>query len=89
MDLPDSFNSILFATMLPTSPENLIDNFYSLERSGKAPDLLLQSMGSTLANLQADHEPGQVFTDDLAPIEWITNSMVINFLLSGGAEQIQ
>jgi predicted membrane-bound spermidine synthase len=89
MDLPDSFNSILFATMLPTSPENLIDNFYFLERSGKAPDLLLQSMGSTLANLQAAPEPGPVFTDDLAPIEWITNSMVINFLLSGGAERIQ
>ncbi len=89
MDLPDSFNSILFATMQPTDPENLTDNFIALERSGKAPELLLQSMGSTLANLRATPDPGLVFTDDLAPIEWITNSMVIDFLLSGGAEQIQ
>lgn len=88
MDLPDSFNSILFATVQPTSAENLTDNFIALERSG-APELLLQSMGSTLANLQAAPEPGPIFTDDLAPIEWLTNSMVIDFLLSGGAEQIQ
>jgi len=32
---------------------------------------------------------GQVFTDDLAPIEWITNSMIANFFLSGETEMLQ
>jgi len=89
MDLPDSFNSILFATMQPTDVGNLVANFIALDQSGTAPGLLMKSMGSTLANLQATPESGQVFTDDLAPIEWITNSMVINFIFSGGAESLE
>ncbi len=89
MDLPDSFNTILFATVQPTEAENLSANFTALNQSGTAPALLMQSMASTLANLQPAPEPGPVFTDDLAPIEWITNSMVVNFLLSGGAESFE
>jgi hypothetical protein len=29
-----------------------------------------------------------VFTDDRAPIEWITNNMVLNFVLSGDVEAL-
>ncbi len=89
MDLPDSFNTILFATVQPTQAENLSANFTALNQSGAAPALLIQSIASTLVNLQPTSEPGPIFTDDLAPIEWITNSMVVNFLISGGAESIK
>lgn len=89
MDLPDSFNSILFATVQPTNADNLSQNYIALDQSGTAPKLLLQAMGSTIANLRATPTPGEIFTDDLAPIEWITNSMVINFLFSGGIENFK
>ncbi len=89
MDLPDSFNSILFATVESTNADNLSLNYIALDQSGTAPRLLLQAMGSTIANLRETPPQGEIFTDDLAPIEWITNSMVINFLTSGGAEDLQ
>jgi hypothetical protein len=30
-----------------------------------------------------------VFTDDRAPIEWLTNSLILNFLLDSGTETLQ
>ena len=30
-----------------------------------------------------------VFTDDRAPIEWLTNNLVINFILHGDVESLQ
>lgn len=89
MDLPDSFNTILFATRQPTKTENFVANFIALDQSGSAPALLMKAMGSTLVNLRATPDPSRVFTDDLAPIEWITNSMVINFITTGGAKSLK
>ena len=39
-----------------------------------------------MSNLQPTPAGGMVFTDDLAPIEWITNDMVLRFILGGGVE---
>jgi hypothetical protein len=43
----------------------------------------------TLANLQPAPQQTTVFTDDLNPIEWLTNNLILNFLLEGGAEAMQ
>lgn len=89
MDLPDTFNTILYATVQPTTPENMDANLtYLAGREGIHP-LLLQAMASARANLQPTPQGGVVFTDDFAPIEWITNSMVFNFFVSGEAEELQ
>lgn len=89
MDLPDSFNSILFASMQPTTSQNLIDNFSALEKTPETPRVLLQAMASTIAHLQPTPTNGTVFTDDWAPIEWITNDMIFDFFISGSAETLQ
>jgi spermidine synthase len=89
MDLPDSFNSILFATVQPTERQNLIDNFTVLSQQADVPPVLLQAMASAINNLQPTPAQGYVFTDDRAPIEWITNDMILNFFLSGNAETLQ
>jgi hypothetical protein len=31
----------------------------------------------------------QVYTDDRAPIEWLTNKIVVDFVLSGGVKELQ
>jgi spermidine synthase len=88
MDLPDSFNSILFATKSPTEISNLAYNFNQLNQSEIHP-LLLDTVRITMENL---HEPpGKtiVFTDDKAPIEWFTNAMIIDFFLQGEMETLQ
>lgn len=89
MDLPDTFNTIVYATVQPTTQANLDANLaYLANREGTHP-LLLQAVTSTRANLKTTPREGTIFTDDLAPIEWITNSMVFNFFVSGEAEELQ
>jgi spermidine synthase len=89
MDLPDTFNSIIYATMQPTNRANLEANILALNGQPNTHPLLIESALSALANLQPTPQEGAVFTDDLAPIEWITNSMVLDFFLSGEVEQLQ
>ena len=76
MDVPGSYNAIVVATVQPTSPENLSANIPLLE------DPVLQSIASeALANLRTV-EPGPVvFTDDRAPVEMLTHSVVFNYIL--------
>lgn len=89
MDLPGTFNSILYATVQPTSAANLAANFDALLALGDTPLLLLETMNVTLASLQPDPPEAMVFTDDFAPIEGLTNDMILKFLLAGDMEQLQ
>lgn len=88
MDIPDSFNTILFATKQPGNWENLYENYNILLGSDVHP-LLLEAMAMTITNRQPTPEITRVFTDDLAPIEWLTNKIVVDYFLSGGLEDYQ
>ena len=88
MDLPDSFNSILFATKTPTNMNNLAINFQQLDTQKSHP-LLLETLKITLENLHTPPQKSLVFTDDKAPIEWFTNAMIIDFFLQGEVETLQ
>lgn len=88
-DLSASYNSILFATMQPTTIQNFMDNYAVLRQDSKTPEFVLQIMAQTYDGLQPNPTSGIVFTDDLAPVEQITNSMVLNFLLSGKVETLR
>jgi len=89
MDIPNTFNSIVYASKQPTVAENLLANYRSLSAGGEAHPLLLTAMSSTIANLRPGYETTQVFTDDRAPIEWLTNNLIVNFLLRGDMETLQ
>ena len=89
VDIPDTFNTILFATVQETSRENLLANYSHLIRLSSVDPLLTQTMEITLTNLQPDPPITHVFTDDHAPIEWITNSMVLGYLMFGDVEEMQ
>ncbi|MDZ4159263.1 MAG: fused MFS/spermidine synthase [Anaerolineaceae bacterium] len=89
MDIPDSFNSIMFATVQLTDPENMLHNLvYLAERSDTHP-LLLFALQRTLENLQPAPAAGTVFTDDMAPVEWITNDMILDYLFFNPTEALQ
>lgn len=89
MDVPGSFNSIIYATVQSTSARNLADNLADLQKQPDANPLLVSAMTLALENMQPVVAEGQVFTDDLAPIEWITNNMVMDFFLSGEVEALE
>jgi hypothetical protein len=82
-DVPFSMNSILFATLQPSSLQNLLDNYRAVKSSGTIPPELLTVLEWTIQNLQPTPVGGMAFTDDRAPIEQLTNAMVIQFVLSG------
>jgi hypothetical protein len=42
-----------------------------------------------LDNIQPAPQYTVVFTDDRSPIEWITNTMILNFILQGEMETMQ
>lgn len=88
MDVPNTLNSVIFATRQPTTAADLAANYDRLSRLAGVHPLLLETMAVTLANLQPGYTATQVFTDDLAPIEWLTNSMVMNLVLGGEVESL-
>lgn len=88
MDVPTAFNSVIYATNQPTNLNDLYTNFDRLLRSGDAHPLLLESLYRTVFYMQPTPEGGVVFTDERAPVEWITNSMVLSFVFGGDLGEI-
>jgi hypothetical protein len=91
MDLPDTFNSILYATVQPTQLEMLYRNYLYLNTLPDVNPLLLTVIQRAIVYGQPppDRSQARVFTDDHAPIEWITNGLVLNYLLGGELENLQ
>ncbi|GAB4504311.1 MAG: fused MFS/spermidine synthase [Anaerolineales bacterium] len=89
MDIPNTLNSIVYASKQPTNRDDLMRNYTALSARGNVHPLLLTVLSSTLVNLQPGYQTTQVFTDDKAPIEWLTDTLVINFLLHGDVKTLQ
>lgn len=89
MDVSNSFNSIVYATVQPTSFDDLIANYQLLAQDSSVHPLLLTSIERTLIGQRPTVGGVLVLTDERAPIEWIINSMVLNFLTAGGSEDLQ
>lgn len=83
MDIPGTFNSMIYATRQPTTILDFQRNLVTFATDQTAHPLLIHSMEITLANLQPTPPTTTIFTDDLAPIEWITNDMILDYLLQG------
>ena len=83
IDVPGSLNTILVATVQPTSAENLSRNLARLPE-GSDP-LLAQVLETARTNLVAATESNVVFTDERAPVETIVDSLVLRYLLEEGA----
>ena len=84
VDLADSYNSVLFAASNPAASwENLANNQNSMVYAPEDKEnLLFSAIGLALKGKSAVVVDGAVFTDDLAPIEFITNRMVLEFLVN-------
>lgn len=89
MDVPNSFNTILFATRQPGSWDNLWENYAQISSSKDADPLLLEAMATTLMNAQPEPEMTRVYTDDKTPIEWVTNKIVVDYILGGDIGDLQ
>jgi predicted membrane-bound spermidine synthase len=88
VDVPGSFNSMIYATNQPTQIENLSDNLESLDMEIGTDELLLESIKIAQENVQPTPPIGVIYTDDWSPIEWVTNKMVLSYVLFGDMEEI-
>jgi spermidine synthase len=82
VDVPDTFNSILYATMQPTSVDNIFNNYLYLLDNPSSP-LLVDVVERTILSLKPVPVSEIVFTDDRAPIEQLTDSIALQFVLHG------
>jgi len=89
MDLPQTFNSLIYATVQPTTLANLETNWIALLQRENPSPLILYPLQVMLENIRPAPISGMVFTDDHAPVEWITNEMIIRFFFEGGMEVLQ
>lgn len=89
MDIPHTFNSIIYATKLPTNSDYMTANMIALSQDAGTHPLILQAGTAAIMNLKSVPAGGRIFTDDLAPIEWITNDMVLRYILGGGTQDLQ
>lgn len=82
VDVPNSLNTILFATMQPTSAENLAVNLAQLDPN--AHPLLRSALETAVSNITPTTPSDIIFTDERAPVETIVDSLVIRYLLAEG-----
>lgn len=88
VDVPESFNTMIYATLQVTQFNNLKTNLDILKAEMYTPELLMESLQVVLDNVQPTPSLGVVYTDDWSPIEWVTNNMVLNYVLFGDLEEI-
>lgn len=81
MDLPNTFNSIIYATRQPTRVENFYANYLSLQANPSTHPLLREVMARAIVNFQPVVSGQIIFTDDRAPIEWFTHQLILGFVL--------
>ncbi|MBX3065201.1 MAG: fused MFS/spermidine synthase [Anaerolineae bacterium] len=85
IDVPNSFNTILVATMMPTTSQALLKNFDALPADSSP--LLKTAMQVAINALKPTMRSDVLFTDDRAPVETIINSILLDFILGGGTQQ--
>jgi hypothetical protein len=73
---------MIYATIQETSWVNLEENLALLQHDESTPVILIQSIRIALDHRRPLPVGGLVFTDDRAPIESITNQMVLDNILS-------
>ena len=89
MDIPYTLNTMVYATKQPTEMEDLIGNYLALRDDPATHPLLLHAIEQTILYEQPLPAPTVVFTDDKAPVEWVVNRMVLEFMLNGEMEVLR
>ncbi|UCC62767.1 MAG: fused MFS/spermidine synthase [Anaerolineae bacterium] len=78
INVHDTFNAVVVATVQSTEATNLAANL-----PGLTHPLLVDAAGRALADLRAIAPGELIFTDDKAPVEYLTNLVVLRYFLFG------
>jgi hypothetical protein len=78
VDLPGTFNTVMTATQHETQEGNLAANLAQVQHP-----FLRGAIAMAIENPHPLRGGGLVFTDDRAPVENLTNAIILNYLLAG------
>ena len=78
ISVPDTFNAIIVATVQPTTAEDFAANRRLLQDK-----VLVRIAERAEANLITVAPGGMIFTDDRAPVELLTDALVLRYVLGG------
>ena len=78
IDLPDTFNTVMVATQTDTQAANLHANLERVEHP-----FLRDAIARAASSLHLPIGEGMVFTDDRAPVENLTNAIILRYLFEG------
>jgi predicted membrane-bound spermidine synthase len=78
INVRETFNAVVVATVQPTEPTNLAANL-----PGMAHPLLTGAAQRAIADLRPVAPGPTVFTDDKAPVEYLTNLVLLRYFLFG------
>lgn len=82
IDVPGTLNTILVATVQPTTADNMAQNLAQLPAES---DPLLRAALETAATSAVPVSPSDIlFTDQRAPVETLVDTLVLRFLLQEG-----
>jgi hypothetical protein len=84
IDVAGSFNSIVYATSQPTSLENLRANLNAMPAQS-----VRDIAEKALARVRPLSPNALTFTDDRAPVERLTNEIMLSFLFGVGSGEIK
>jgi predicted membrane-bound spermidine synthase len=79
IEVPKSFNAIVVATVKRSDAGNLTANLPNLE----GDEFLYSTAVTAIENLYPIQPSDVIFTDDRAAIEWVTNALVLDYVLGG------
>ncbi len=83
VDIPNAYNSILFAQNTRNSLDNLRCNYEQLSSDSETPILLLETLSAALGNHKpVETDSAMIFTDDSAPVEIMTNQTIFGAFFS-------
>jgi predicted membrane-bound spermidine synthase len=89
LDVPGSYNTIVYASLQPGGFENLFANLVALSQRADVHPLLLETLKIAYLSRQPTPASQVVFTDDHAPVEQLINDMVLRFVLFGDVKDLQ
>jgi predicted membrane-bound spermidine synthase len=81
VDVPSFSNTMIYGTTEPTSVADILHNL------GLANEPLIKTLSESAqsqGNLRASGYHGQVFTDDLAPVEQLIDQIILGYIQSSG-----
>jgi spermidine synthase len=78
INVPESYNAIVVATVVPSRAGNLEENLQYVARN----EFLYRTSLSALDNLRPTEVGPVVFTDDRAAIELMTNALLVDFFFA-------